>query len=182
MRAQEGSGASHRESRAGSLRTQKCSGASAACVRKNLAVPRTEELMHLAGDTGRVHFPEGLAVGTELARNLVDTHGVQSAALAAVFVAVMFADVVATAPLFAVSLGSVVLAEHGAAAVPALVLDAPVRTDAGAAAIATLLLATVVLAVRSAAAFPEGTCTPTPDTRASLRAHAQRARAWTRRY
>jgi hypothetical protein len=138
--------------------------------------------MHLAGDAGRVDFPEGLAVGTELARNLVDTHGVQSAALAAVFVAVMFADVVATAPLFAVSLGSVVLAEHGAAAVPALVLDAPVRTDAGAAAIATLLLATVVLAVRSAAAFPEGTCTPTPDTRASLRAHAQRARAWTRRY
>jgi hypothetical protein len=152
--------------------TQTESPGQAACVRKSAAAPLTEELMHLAGDAGRVDFPEGLAVGTELARNLVDTHGVQSAALAAVFVAVMLADVVATAPLFAVSLGSVVLAEHGAAAVPALVLDAPVRTDAGAAAIATLLLATVVLAVRSAAAFPESTCTPTPDTRAALSAHA----------
>jgi len=68
--------------------------------------------MHLAGDARSVHLPEGLAVGTDLARNLVDAHGVQPAALAAVLVLVVFADVGATTPLLAVPLGSVVLAEH----------------------------------------------------------------------
>ena len=94
------------------------------------------------------------AVGTMFARDLVDAHGVKATSLATVLVAVVLADVGTSASFFAIALCTIVFAKHRAAAVSALVLDAPVRADARAPTIATLLLAPTVFAVRCATAFP----------------------------